>query len=170
MSLCVHPNRGVVPIETGACGLDLSPLDCVGVNSANSCFSEYFLGAFTLNPSPSDFLRGSVPFVKYQASLKAILSSRVTQNFCSNLICVDFIVGTKNNCILQSFKVSPHADCKGNCYKTSYPQIEWFYIAIIYSHLCEAGHLHSKLLAQLGLSPCYRLGLGLLHMCSRENH
>lgn len=78
MSLCIPPNRDAVPIEAGVCGLDLSPHDCVGVYSANSCFSGSFLGSFILDLSSSDFIRGSVPFVKYGSGPKAVLSSRLT--------------------------------------------------------------------------------------------
>lgn len=72
MSLYIHPNRDVVPIETG-----LFPLVYVGMNSAESCFSESFLGAFLLNVFNSDFLRGLVPFVKYWSSLNDLLSIMV---------------------------------------------------------------------------------------------
>lgn len=40
-----------------------------------------------------------------------------------------------------------------------------FYIEIIYSHSCEAGHFCFKLHIQLGLSPCYRLGSDLFQVC-----
>lgn len=111
----------------GICRLDLSPLAYAGVNSANSYFPEYFLMAFTLNLSPSDFLRESLFCQVLIWSESHSFLEGTFENFFSNSTCVDFIIGTENKSIPHYFKVSPHADCKGYHYKINFLKLKALY-------------------------------------------
>ena len=103
----------------GICGLNLSPFDYAGVNSFNSYFPEYFLMAFMLNLSSSDFLRGSLYLLSPHLIWKSFFLVEYLWKFLLEFNLCWFY--NWNNSITHYFKVSPHADCKGYHCKTSPP-------------------------------------------------